>query len=60
MFTDECVVYLGIRTQNIYMQATQNPHFFEVAAQHPPHVIMSPEVTSELIIGPLFLCVCDW
>jgi hypothetical protein len=29
MFTDECAVYLGTRSQNVYIWAKQNPHFFE-------------------------------
>jgi hypothetical protein len=54
MFTDECVVYLSTRSQNVYIWAKQNPHFFEEVAQHPSHVMMWAGVTSELIIGPYF------
>jgi hypothetical protein len=57
MFTDECAVYLSARSQNVCIWAKQNQHFFEVAAQHPPHVMMWDEVTSELIIGPYFFDV---
>jgi hypothetical protein len=45
MFTDECVVYLSARSQNVYIWAKQNPHFFEEVAQHPPHVMMWAGVT---------------
>jgi hypothetical protein len=57
MFTDECAVYLSARSQSVHIWAKQNPNFFEVAAQHPPHVMMWAAVTSELITGPYFFDV---
>jgi hypothetical protein len=57
MFPNECVVYLGARSQNVFIWSKQNPHFFEEVAQHPPHVMMWAGVTNELIIGPYFFDV---
>jgi hypothetical protein len=38
MFTNECVVYHWARSQNVYIWAKQNPHFFEnVWAKRNPH-----------------------
>jgi hypothetical protein len=54
MFTDECVVYLSARSQNVYIWAEQTPYFFEEITQHSPHVMMFAGVTSELIIESYF------
>jgi hypothetical protein len=56
-FTDEYMVYLSTRSQNVYTWAKQNLHFFEEAEQHSTHVMMWARVTSELINRPHFFDV---
>ena len=47
LMTDECTVYLSLRSRNVYLWAKRNPNFYNT-----PHVIIWAGVTSEIIFRP--------
>lgn len=59
MFTDECAVYLSVRSQNVYVWAKQIPHFFEEVAWQPPHIMLWAESPLNSLLDHIsLLCLC--
>jgi hypothetical protein len=60
LFTDECVIYRSVHSQNIVFWAKENPHFYEGLERNPPHVMVWAGLSATHVWSFLLSWLCYW